>query len=326
MLCKAFNRGESHPMDNKVRYRVPKDDLSNKINFDELQGSVTGLPASHLPYTGKYRAGRGAKRMFRLSSLDNEDRQLLDNFYHETKAKDPFLDESLLSENLWDETVNPKRLGPLYDTENSPEFSSLGDGWTIDQSLVTLVEGNQGVVKASTPPTKILSLSEYSPTIRLLTSYEPGKGDLPHDEITGSGGKIIGATLYSNQKGVKPKVSSKSPGDAITLHNEMLEKPPNDGKVRVRMYYHRAIHDDVRLYGNGPWKYWGHGWGVEFGYDPRTNNKDDFYQKGYTIERAFGRDFCKDSRNCRQADPNFFKDPHSVGDYSREVNKINSFN
>lgn len=258
------------------------------------------------------------------------------------------------------------------------------------------------------------SQASYSPTIKLLTNYDPLSGlasshetnnnnndndkspikDNSNDQninkptiisststrttinqepninqnkqiLTNGQQRIVGATLFAqgklNEALLKPKVSSKLALDAIKLHDAMFlnEPPKKDGLVRVRMYYHRAIHDDKRLYGNGPWKYWAHGWGLEFGYDPRKQQASEAggggggaeapnsYQRGYTIERAYGRDFCSSSQNyqdqnspsssppkqgqaqlslssklqpppfkCRQSDPNFFNQFHDAGKYS----------
>lgn len=175
--------------------------------------------------------------------------------------------------------------------------------------------------------------ASYSPTMRLLTSYNPLEDNSPSESTitrsashltTAPSGRplnkagVVGATIYGDLNQHKLSLSSKSPLDAIKMHDEMLTEPPHDGKVRVRMYFHRATHDDAKLYGTGPWKYWGHGWGVEYGYDPRSANKSDYYQKGYTIERAFGRDFCKDKLNCRKPDPEFFLNPLDGGKYSED--------
>jgi len=282
--------------------------------------------------------------------LDEEDRNLLDRFYKETRAQDPFESESFSSQSLWDEMRDKGLLdliealddsGPHEEKGHHNEhFESkeqpmsvirqgtmekmVGDGTKVDEKRTKdwILDGELKkqsdylALKAEQDESSD-HIARYSPTIRLLTSYNPlhvdnmmneEESQLKQQTDVGED-RIVGATLLSSDRLAPPKVVSKSPLDAIKMHNEMFEPPPKDGKVRVRMYFHRAMHDDVRLYGNGPWKYWGHGWGVEYGYDPMVgagSGRNDFYQKGYTIERAYGRDFCKDGVNCRPSDPDFF--------------------
>lgn len=167
----------------------------------------------------------------------------------------------------------------------------------------------------------------YSPTLRLLTSYDPLRSIVIGYKHPMRGDRSVGATLFGQdaKDNFKPKVSSKSATVALKLHDEMMKSPPKDGKVRVRMYHHRAIHDDTRLYGTGPWKYWSHGWGLEFGYDPK--DVKDSYQRGYTVERAFGRDFCEKASKCRKSDLSFFSSIHDAGKYSEQhfrPHKVNS--
>lgn len=273
--------------------------------------------------------------------LDDEDKRLLDQFYRETKDSDPFLSDDLSTESLWIEDErkreNQARLRKINKENYQPEKNLVDqtkeglnyDGWTFDESIIDGLNGKPYEYNLG-PSIEDSSRAEYSPTFDLLTTYqpiqsisrEPGLTD-QEDKLTDllkSNNRIVGATLFGRDQNLKPSVSSKSAVEAIKLHNDMLRRPPNDGKVRVRMYYHRAIHDDAKLYGTGPWKYWGHGWGLEYGYDPRQKNKD-FYQRGYTMERAYGRDFCKDNKNCRKSDPKFFQDPRSVGKYSEQYYK-----
>lgn len=222
-----------------------------------------------------------------------------------------------------------------------------GDGWLIDEEFARISEqlaktlqngdklfkqvfGSDDLSSVNEPKSyrQPQQQASYAPTTRLLTSYNPLGQVNPSDTIDSSSSSkqsvknplssFVGATVYGDHNKTKLSLSSKSPVDAIKMHDEMMKEPPHDGKVRVRMYFHRATHDDAKLYGTGPWKYWGHGWGVEYGYDPKRGDKKDHYQRGYTIERAFGRDFCKDKRKCRKPDPEFFVDPRAGGKYSEE--------
>ncbi|XP_053202941.1 uncharacterized protein LOC128387716 [Panonychus citri] len=74
------------------------------------------------------------------------------------------------------------------------------------------------------------------------------------------------------------------------------------GRVRVKIYDHRAEHDPNSLYGTGPWKYKGYGYGIEYQYEP-----DGSYgrEKGYGFMKAFGVDFCRHSKSslCRKSSP-----------------------
>ncbi|KAG9510486.1 hypothetical protein GZH46_00971, partial [Fragariocoptes setiger] len=149
----------------------------------------------------------------------------------------------------------------------------------------------------------------YAPPIRLLTEFDPFKAPEQYEQqqqqvhVNSSDDEFIrGATGYVSKKDGKQSgepVASSSALTALKMHNDMLRKPPNDGMIRVRMYYHQAIHDDPRRYGHGPWKYWGHGWGVEYGIDPHKRKE---YERGYTIEKGFGRDFCaQPSSHCHRS-------------------------
>ena len=298
------------------------------------------------------------------NQLDSEDKSLLDKFYQETRGQDPFQSESLSSQQLWDGMHDGTLFNlmealrdytPALDsikadvnhdnkhqseaeevTSVSPEKpvdkyeqKELVNEWSLDNELAKQAEELARIGDEKILPHAESWAANYSPGMRLLTSYNPmhdermslapgGNRDLigenndnGGDNMMLTGSRIVGATLAGNAMDVQPKVSSKSPLEAIKMHNELFEKPPRDGKVRVRMYFHRAIHDDVRLYGTGPWKYWGHGWGVEYGFDPAKKGANDFYQKGYTIERAYGRDFCRDKANCRPPGAEFISRPHT---------------
>lgn len=324
-------------------------------------------------------------------TLDSEDKLLLEKFYNDTRRKNPYVENNLISpQSLWeDKESDHKPPEPVVQEEEHNEHDhsysdkqtdeggdlneysdqdlvdkhklipSLKDiekevhnDWSVDEEFARLSEqmartlalddnmfkqvfGEDDVARLIMPhhhrqPKREAS---YSPVMRLLTSYNPLGDNSVAESIAGSSSSashlaaipsryqlnragIVGATIYGDQK--QHKLSSKSPLDAIKMHDEMLMEPPHDGKVRVRMYFHRATHDDAKLYGTGPWKYWGHGWGVEYGYDPRSANKSDYYQRGYTIERAFGRDFCKDKLKCRKPDPEFFANPLDGGKYSED--------
>lgn len=303
----ATSQVRGSPVTNRMRYVTENGAISPDQAFELAQDSRP-MPQTHTSRYRETRSHRAFGRPSALGSLDREDIRLLNEFYRETKASDPF--NALID----GETID--RSEPIQQQQIIRE-----EGWTIDPNLMSLARPYNRKKAQMEIPFQVASQAEYSPTLRLLTSYDPVEenailfGDDNRGTVKGS--RITGATLYGRDEALKPGVQSKSANDAVRLHNNMMKKPPRDGIVRVRMYYHRAIHDDVKLYGNGPWKYWGHGWGIEFGYDPKKKARDNFYQRGYTIERAFGRDFCKDNRNCRRPDPNFFKNPHQVGDYSR---------
>lgn len=317
---------------NKMRYATSEKSIENRIPTEQaVEYAASNLRSVEKPLQSEesYRINRDIHKNNKFHQgrlLDDEDESLLEEFYRETKDRDPFNGETLSTEDLWNENDSNSMNNLLdfelqkfdYSNDKIAVKNEPNDGWTIDADYVAPLDGavknNNEIVSTSS------HLAHYSPTLRLLTTYNP----LEESKIleNSSSGKIVGATLYGQDKTTMPKVNSKSAANAIKLHDELLKQPPRDGKVRVRMYYHRAIHDDARLYGNGPWKYWGHGWGVEFGYDPKKTDKNDFYQKGYTIERAFGRDFCRDKLNCRQSDPDFFKDPKKVGHYSKQYAKI----
>lgn len=319
---------------NKMRYATSEKLNENKLTEQAIEYAASEMRTVEKPLKSEesYRINENLYNKNKYHQgrlLDEEDRSLLEEFYRETKDRDPFDKESISSiENLWDDRET-NSMNSLIDIEQvkSPTFKHrtnvksevFNDGWTIDSDYLAPLNGLRETNDNNKEITSTSSnnLANYSPTLRLLTTYNPlEKAKILSDS---SSGEIVGATLYGQDKTTMPKVYSKSATNAIKLHDDLMREPPKDGKVRVRMYYHRAIHDDARLYGNGPWKYWGHGWGVEFGYDPKkADNNNDFYQKGYTIERAFGRDFCKDKLNCRQPDPDFFKDPHKVGHYSKQ--------
>lgn len=322
-ITKQF--AETSVITNKMRYASHDDRIAaDSFAVEQI------IDATSPSETNNYRLNRVVSNGRQENEiLDSEDKSLLDKFYRETKAEDPFLSDSLSIESLWADTHEQEmdRLNAFLDTNNQVDQHVLDDkqvangaddGWTIDPELIY-----QSKMSSSEKNAALISGSQanYSPTLKLLISYDPITESAKQAEDGAKGisqnNRIVGATLFGQHAHLRPNVSSKSPVEAVKLHDDLFKTPPKDGKVRVRMYFHRAIHDDTNLYGNGPWKYWGHGWGIEFGYDPRGRDKNDFYQKGYTIERAFGRDFCKDPANCRQPDPNFFKDPYNVGDYSK---------
>lgn len=304
---------------NKMRYAT-----SDRTAASGSSEQVLEYAASNIRSVEKPMIGREDSYRFRVNQLrgkekflDDEDKSLLEKFYRETKERDPFIRESLNTQDLWNEQ-DSNSMNSLIDLKEPKQGKTsakeaakveLSD-WTIEPDYLVEAKGEF----ASTSD----RMAKYEPNLRLLTTYNP----VEKTSGNGSGAKTVGATLFGQDQKTMPKVDSKSAVDAIKLHDELFKEPPRDGKVRVRMYYHWAIHDDARLYGNGPWKYWGHGWGVEFGYDPMKKDIDNFYQRGYTIEKMFGRDFCKDKQNCRKPDPNFFKEPRKVGHYTRESLKV----
>lgn len=84
--------------------------------------------------------------------------------------------------------------------------------------------------------------------------------------------------------------------------NSVTGKPP--GMVDVKIYDHRAYHDPKEEYGRGPWHYVGHGFGVNYQFQP-----DMSYQRerGYSYLHGYGRDMCADHPSrCRSSDPHFF--------------------
>lgn len=259
-------------------------------------------------------------------TLTNDDKSLLDEFYNkDAKVRDQ---QSNAIDKLFFEIADQSLKGAdiLADSSSNRhqtrEVSAAKSGWDFDLSLAR--DASNSDVLQSTTINKLgvdnsaaKTSAHYSPQDKLLTSYDPLHsiaGGLAGTQITGSthtgspsdqtGSTTVSAPISTN--------TQESTVDAIKMHNELLNKPPNDGKVRVRMYYHRAIHDDPRLYGTGPWKYWGHGWGMEFGYDPRSSNPTkEFFEKGYSIERAFGRDFCKDPKvACRHSPTSHHQHQH----------------
>lgn len=353
---------QAYPVTNKMRYATDSAASPAAYSLGQmLELSASKSSSYYSPGANSYRINRDSSSASRNKKtnknyhhlmLDEEDKSLLAQFYRQTKERDPFLTingGSLSTESLWDES-GLNGLDALIDHDEPPKTNSnsfqahSGSGKPDHDDHPTGWRKNYGYHDHQPPPSTTPTISDlrlpnlhgsrvnqpasYSPTLRLLTTYDPANesavllqepGQVQMGNLRGN--RIVGATLYTNDKNTPPGVSSKSAHDAIKLHDELLREPPRDGKARVRMYYHRAIHDDKRLYGTGPWKYWGHGWGVEFGFDPKTEATDNSYQKGYTIERAFGRDFCKDKSNCRKPDPNFFEDPRNAGAYSSEQHK-----
>lgn len=73
------------------------------------------------------------------------------------------------------------------------------------------------------------------------------------------------------------------------------------GRVKVRIFDHRAEHDPISNYGTGPFKFRGYGWGINYEYEPNGSFQQE---KGYGFVKIFGRDFCKfkDKSRCRDAD------------------------
>lgn len=309
-------RAESIAITNKMRYATSDKSPTNLYMHNIEQIFASNSVPSKNQVQMKQIWPEDNEKFHKGRLLDEEDERLLEKFYRETKDSDPF-------HEVWDENNAKMKSNNsrtvFYDYRVKDQNRTLvNEGWTIEPDYLAANQTKQdNHTKSSHPEDTVQPQSaKYSPTLKLLTSY------IPTERINDGqmeGGRITGATLFGQDQNRAPEVSSNSAIDAINLHDDMLRNPPRDGKVRVRMYYHRAIHDDDRLYGTGPWKYWGHGWGLEFGYDPtkKQDDKDKFYQKGYTIERAFGRDFCKDKTNCRQPDPEFFKDPKNVGVYSK---------
>lgn len=233
------------------------------------------------------------------STLSDEDHELIENFYKSAKSQELTGKQQQFHSST---DFPPSLIQPNHAISVGSNEITGKDGWSIDPQL------NEGP-------------SKYSPTLRLLTTFNP-IGDGLSEHQTDNQIANPTASMYSGStvvSGPDSNIKSKSAAKALQMHDELLKDPPRDGKVRVRMYHHRALHDDVRLYGTGPWKYWGHGWGVEYGYDPRDSDKKNSYQRGYAIERAFGRDFCKSKQNCRQPDPDFFKNPQDAGKYSMDI-------
>lgn len=102
--------------------------------------------------------------------------------------------------------------------------------------------------------------AKYSPDIFLLTSYDP-LANLSGNSSMNYNNKTTGSTVelnLSNAKNVTFHKVLKSGSEAVKLHDDMMLESPNDGMVRVRMYFHQAIHDDPKQYGTGPWNYWGY--------------------------------------------------------------------
>lgn len=338
------------PVTNKMRYSTNAAPMES-YSLEQMLELSASKSTSLSPVKNNYRINRDSNKAERHFAdhhlLDEEDKSLLAKFYRETKERDPFLSingGSLSTEALWNESLldeDANRLNALIDFEPSkkpaqpqaPLDPAAGWAFDFDEAQLNLKPSDnqsEDQLNQHMPTSSALLQANYSPTLRLLTSYDPvdeaailsPTGDKTAEIQSAAplrDNRIVGATLYTTAKDRPPGVSSKSALEAIKLHDDLLKEPPRDGKTRVRMYYHRAIHDDKRLYGNGPWKYWGHGWGLEFGFDPKSEGSDNYYQKGYTIERAFGRDFCRDKSNCRKADPEFFDDPKNVGSYSRQI-------
>lgn len=292
--------------------------------------------------------------------LDSEDEQLLDKFYDKTTQNNPDEENNLVQpQTKWQgnskvpehkipsKVEGHDRISDRKKDQKSKPSMEESDGWFLDEEFARISEqmaktfnlgdklfkqvfGNDGLSFVDEPQSRRQPQQQasYSPTVRLLTSYNPVEQIKSDDSIDSSDSSkksirnppnsIVGATIYGNHNKTELSLSSGSPLEAIKMHDDMMKEPPHDGKVRVRMYFHRATHDDAKLYGTGPWKYWGHGWGVEYGYDPKRGDRKDHYQKGYTIERAFGRDFCKDKLKCRKPDPEFFVNVRDGGKYSEE--------
>ena len=82
---------------------------------------------------------------------------------------------------------------------------------------------------------------------------------------------------------------------------------PIKSQVKVKMYDHRAEHDSKSLYGTGPWRYLGYGYGIEYQYQPNGQYQRE---KGYGFLKTFGRDFCKynNYKLCRLSNPKFFQE------------------
>ncbi|KAI1299281.1 hypothetical protein HDE_03940 [Halotydeus destructor] len=78
----------------------------------------------------------------------------------------------------------------------------------------------------------------------------------------------------------------------------------SSGRVKVKVYDHRAQHDPAEQYGSGPWHYLGYGYGIQYEYDPNFAYQR---QKGYGFLQAYGRDHCADGKPCRPSDPDFFR-------------------
>jgi hypothetical protein len=323
---------------NKMRYSSQAD---SQLAMPTIEQAITSQEPrfADVQVTSKYQINRGditeaQKTTSRYEELDNEDKSLLDQFYRETRNNDPFEGDSLVnSQDLWNEHLGEELsdvfLGISSKRPPRPHQADINQNsanrivsvdrpanqdWTIDTRLLMINNHANDSQSKNLPQamTRDVKVASYSPIHRLLTSYDPIEEKLrsPLDlnqAQDSRGDRVVGATLYSKDQLSKPVVSSKSSKQAVKLHDDLFEEPPKDGIARLRMYFHRAIHDDIKLYGTGPWKYWGHGWGVEFGFNPRDKLKPNFYQKGYTIERAYGRDFCKDKSNCRPPDPNFLK-------------------
>lgn len=316
---------------------------TNQMRYATDEAGSSSLPLAHMlelaspsskqaifrPYNRDQK--RENEKFHEGKFLDDEDKRLLDEFYRETKKSDPFLSDGLSIESLWDEEEKRTRAGAKIGAIDGSSTTAMSNNfggeksnsneWSYDESIIDGLNGKPYEYNLGPTASDTMHRANYSPAVELLTTFSPNQTNLGADsqqaDLLKTSNQIVGATLFGRDQHLRPSVSSKSASEAIKLHNDLLLKPPNDGKVRVRMYYHRAIHDDAKLYGSGPWKYWGHGWGLEYGYDPRQNGRD-FYQRGYTIERAFGRDFCKDNKNCRKSDPNFFRDPKTVGKYSEQ--------
>lgn len=321
--------GATKAVPNKFRYSQHEQDVQSAEQVPIIYQASQSISANRYSISGPPESRDQDEYL-----LDDEDRSLLSKFYRETRLQDPFQDDSFNSQSLWDDSrdqelkdalsdldhqARPQELSrrPLPPSQKSdqrpeavpaqqPKASSGPSDWTFDSQLVEQAQklSNGGDIERSGSKR---DLARYSPDVKLLTLYNP-IGNLDAGDGDGTErDKVVGATLFGQSESAKPSVSSRLPAEAIKLHDELLQEPPRDGKVRVRMYFHRAIHDKPHLYGTGPWKYWGHGWGVEFGYNPKLDAPKDFYQKGYTIERAFGRDFCRHPKNCRPPDPKFLQ-------------------
>lgn len=310
-----------HIMSNKFRY--PKKDLDAKYSQQVPYIYPNSNQDSNL-----YRINRHIKKVDNIVSLDEEDKRLLNEFY-EKQHHEPLIDYAYTSQSLWDDDYDKQSDSTLltasgqqkssrlvtskYGLEQqkvtSPKQVEKMSDWTFDEQFIEqaekLISPTENIFLKQ--PTKS---ANYAPSLRLLTIYNPLKNNKINEQ----------RQIVEPKDQLESNLKLEPSRDAIGLHDELLDEPPRDGKVRVRMYFHRAIHDDINLYGNGPWKYWGHGWGVEFSYDPKKDTSKDFHQRGYTIEKAFGRDFCKDQKNCRPPDPNFFQTQVSAPKTNQIIN------
>lgn len=73
------------------------------------------------------------------------------------------------------------------------------------------------------------------------------------------------------------------------------------GRVKVRIFDHRAEHDPMSNYGTGPFRFRGYGWGINYEFEPDGRFQQE---KGYGFVKIFARDFCKfkDRSKCRDSE------------------------